>query len=142
MQYALRLLSQRSYSVAKLAEKLRHRQLPDSEIQAIIHKLTELHLLDDRRYAHDLAKSTIVYGQKSRWWTSQKLATKGLDRELIAAAMANDELPPEADQIDYHISTYIKRHGVPREAMAQQKLMPDWHDGAFDRDTSWCASRR
>lgn len=122
--YALRLLSQRPYSVAKISEKLRHRDLSEPEVITIITKLTSLGLLDDVRYAESLVRNEIEFAKKSRWWTKQKLLSKGISPDIIEQVTEHtEELLPETKQIDYHISKHLRRYGHPISYTDKQKLV-------------------
>lgn len=122
--YALRLLGQRPYSIAKITEKLRLKDVPDPEIATIITKLTSLGLLDDVRYATALARNEIEFTKKSWWWTKQKLGSKGISPEIIGLVTTQTAaLPAETINIDYHITKHLKRYGNPKSYIDQQKLV-------------------
>ena len=124
VQYALRLLSERAYSVAKLSQKLAQHQLPQAEIDAIVSKLIDLGLLNDQRYAQSLARQEIELSQKSRWWTKQKLISKGIDSEIINLVMDEAaQQSSENNQIDYHIAKHLKRYGQPSSHNDRQKII-------------------
>jgi regulatory protein len=110
--YALRLLNQRHYSVHTLKTKLLWRGLTDAEAEAIVKKLTDLNLLNDARYAESLLRDETEFRHKSRRYAKQKLAAKGIDKQIIDTTLEHQETPEETElaNVLLHAERYVKRH--------------------------------
>lgn len=82
-QYALRILTGRDYSVAKIREKFFARNISESDLEAALLRLQREGWLDDRRYAERFAESALAnnryYGQRLR----QEMRRRGLDAALV-----------------------------------------------------------
>ncbi len=82
-QYALRILTGRDYSVAKMREKFFARNLSESDVEAALLRLQREGWLDDRRYAERFAELALAnnryYGQRLR----QEMRRRGLDAALV-----------------------------------------------------------
>ena len=61
--YALRLLTARDYTVARLREKLRGRDLDEADVEAALERLVSEGWLDDRRFAERFAESALASGR-------------------------------------------------------------------------------
>jgi regulatory protein len=83
---ALRLLDVRERSRRELAGRLREKGFPPEEIEPEIERLTEVGLLDDRRFACLRARALVRRGQGPRRIDSD-LRARGVSREDIAAAL-------------------------------------------------------
>jgi regulatory protein len=59
MNYALRLLGGRAYSVGELREKMRPHAARVENIEAVLRKLKELGYVDDRKFAENYAASSL-----------------------------------------------------------------------------------
>ena len=58
-QYALKLLAARDYTTAKLREKLRTKECPDSVVENVVTRLTTEGWVNDRRFAERFAESAL-----------------------------------------------------------------------------------
>jgi len=86
-QYALRLLTGRDYTVARLRNKLAARDIDGQDVEAVIVRLQEEGWLDDRRYAGRFAESALAtgrfYGQRLRMEMRRRGFDSGLVDEII-----------------------------------------------------------
>lgn len=82
-QYALRLLTGRDYSVARMRAKLVARDLAEEDVEALILQLQREGWMDDRRYAGRFAESAMkdghFYGPRLR----MEMRRRGLPVELV-----------------------------------------------------------
>lgn len=93
-QYALRLLSARSYAEAVFRRKLARRGSPE-EVEATLHRVKELGYLDDRKYAEGYVRLN-----QGRWGAGklrQLLRGKGVSKAVVDAVLA--DLEPETDPV-------------------------------------------
>jgi regulatory protein len=58
-EYSLRLLAGRAYSVDSLRARLRKRAADEVDIEALVKRLKEYHLLDDRKFAESFAAARL-----------------------------------------------------------------------------------
>jgi len=92
---ALRHLARRDHSRAELARKLAAHGDAD-EIEAVIERMGELGLQSDSRYAE-----AFVRGKAARFGSSRlrsELARRGIERDLIDAALAGECVESEAER--------------------------------------------
>ncbi|MDR1791703.1 MAG: recombination regulator RecX [Propionibacteriaceae bacterium] len=118
---ALRLLDVRERSVAELRELLRRRGYPDAAIEKVLARLSEIHLLDDARFARLLTKRCQVK-LRSRVQAAIELERKGVSKELAAAALEEyygsaigDETPEREIAIAYARKRIPSLRGLPYE---------------------------
>lgn len=85
--YALRILTARDYTVARMQEKLRGREFDEADIEAALGRLLTEGWVDDRRFAERFAESAIAssryYGPRLR----QEMRRRGLPPELVSEVL-------------------------------------------------------
>lgn len=86
LQRAIGLLSRREHSRTELTRKLCHKGLPVDEVESAVSRLANDGWQDDARFAEFLVRSR-VSGGHGPVRIRAELATHGLDREQIAAAL-------------------------------------------------------
>jgi len=96
-EYALRLLTARSYTVRDLRRKLVQREYPAEEVAATIERLERSGLLDDVSYAERFARGKLVNEHASRRRVAQLLVRKGIAADLVADAIAR---VVDAEEVD------------------------------------------
>ncbi|MGI8618801.1 MAG: regulatory protein RecX [Gemmatimonadaceae bacterium] len=87
-EYALRLLTARSYTVRDLRRKLVQREYSPDEVVATIERLERSGLLDDASYAERFARGKLVNESASRRRVAQLLVRKGIAPEIVEGAIA------------------------------------------------------
>ncbi len=85
--YALRLLSQRSYTTRDLERKLSRKEFPADEIARTIQRFTETGLLDDKKFAANFSRAKLTTSSASPRRVRQHLSRKG-----IASAIADEAI--------------------------------------------------
>jgi regulatory protein len=88
-QYALRLLTGRDYSVARIRQKLAARDVAEQDLEDAIHRLQREGWLDDRRYAERFAASALSSGR----YYGVRLRLE-MRRRGFAADIVNETLEP------------------------------------------------
>lgn len=96
-EYALRLLTARSYTVRDLRRKLVQREYAPEEVAATIERLERSGLLDDASYAERFARGKLVNENASRRRVAQLLVRKGISADLVAEAVARVLATEEVD---------------------------------------------
>ncbi|HUR92469.1 MAG TPA: regulatory protein RecX [Gemmatimonadaceae bacterium] len=86
-EYALRLLTARSYTVRDLRRKLVQREYPPEEVTATVERLERSGLLDDASYAERFARGKLVNESASQRRVAQLLVRKGIASDTVTAAM-------------------------------------------------------
>jgi regulatory protein len=85
--YALRILTARDYTVARMQEKLRGRDFDEADMEAALGRLVAEGWVDDRRFAERFAESAIAssryYGPRLR----QEMRRRGLPQELVSEVL-------------------------------------------------------
>lgn len=95
MAYALGLLARQAYSQQQLLAQLRRRALPETDCERVIARLKELKLLDDPRFAANYLRSR--RDQHGKLALRQALLHKGVDAQVVEAALLSDEEQPLDD---------------------------------------------
>ena len=95
-QYALRLLTARDYTAARLREKLRSRQFAAADVDVTIARLEAERLLDDRRFAERFATSALESGRFFGPRLKMEMRRRGLAAGLVDAVLG--ELLAEYDE--------------------------------------------
>ena len=86
-EYALNLLTARAYSARNLRRKLVQKGFPSPDVDSTIERLLGNGLLDDTRYAQQLARGRLLGPGASRRRIRQQLYQRGIQREVADAAI-------------------------------------------------------
>ena len=97
--YALNLLSARTYTTRGLRQKLAQKGFDKADSDAAIERLLENGLLNDEKYAEEFARQRLVVAGASRRRVEQLLARKGIGREVAKAAAEKVIEDEEVDTI-------------------------------------------
>ncbi len=105
--YALRLLTGRDYTVAKIRQKLALRQTSGQETDTVISRLQQEGWLDDRRFAARFAESALAsgryYGVRLRLEMRRRGFAADVVEEILAPLLAeNDELSEVRSTAERH----------------------------------------
>jgi len=84
---ALRLLNYRSRSVAEVRKRLRDRGYEAEQIEAVVARLQELHLLDDRAFSRQWVENRQLGSPRGRLGLASELRQKGVASEVIAGVL-------------------------------------------------------
>jgi regulatory protein len=90
LSVAFAYLNRRERTVAEVRAKLEGAEFGDGEIELVITELLELNMLDDRRYARMFVEDKRTLEQWGIERISRTLSERGIDRELIAEALADE----------------------------------------------------
>lgn len=94
-QYALRLLTGRDYSIARIRQKLAAREVAEQDLEAVILRLQRERWLDDVRYAERFAESALssgrYYGARLRLEMRRRGFTPDVVNETLAPLLAESD---------------------------------------------------
>jgi regulatory protein len=125
-QAALRLIARAEQCSRALASKLERKNHHPDVVCSIIGRLTELNLVNDRRYAELWLKSRISCGYKGPRALLALLQARGIDREDAEAALAASLTPDVEAALLRRCLTKTRlvkaRFNKPRQGMARQSL--------------------
>jgi regulatory protein len=103
---AMASLARRALSRAELDAKLRARGFSDDIVAAVIARLEELKLIDDRALAERVARRRFESGRAGRFRVRTELRRRGLPEEILEDAVASS-VPPELERAS--ASTELER---------------------------------
>ncbi len=123
LAYCLRLLHQRSYSEHGMRQKLTQHATEPAEQDAVITRLKALNLINDARYAQSLVRTEATYRKSSTRKISQKLLTKGIDRELIESSLQPNQeaLPSDTERAIHHAEKFLTKE---RRKLGESATIP------------------
>ena len=84
----LGLLARRPRSSTEIRRYLRRQNLDDESIQTVIDDLTEAKLIDDDAFAAFWVEQRETFRPRSRLALRQELSQKGVDRQIVTAALS------------------------------------------------------
>ncbi len=119
---AVRLLSRRPHSRRQLALTL-SRRFPPGAVEAVLDRLTEAGLLDDRQLAVERAR----YGRHRKHWGDARIRADlrrlGIDAKIVNSAMLQiDGESSEQEPLERVIEAWVTRQGKPQTAAQMKKL--------------------
>ncbi len=117
---ALKILSRRQRSVMELGERLKKKGFGDDETGPVIDYLLDTGLLDDQKFAGDLAASRAKYKNWGPVKIAAELELKGISRESIEAALLPLKDTPVAEAA---LGKWIKRNraGTPLDKKTRER---------------------
>lgn len=107
-QYALRLLTGRDYSAARVRQKLAAREVAEQDLEAVILRLQREGWLDDVRYAERFAESALSSGRYYGARLRMEMRRKGFTADVIDETLA--PLLAESDEISEARSAAERRY--------------------------------
>jgi len=105
-QYALRLLTARDYTVARLREKLRGRDFEDAHVEAALGRMVSESWVDDRRYAERFAEGALASGRYYGPRLRMEMRRRGLQPELVTEVLGH--VLAECDETE-EVRTIVER---------------------------------
>ncbi|MDO4291773.1 MAG: regulatory protein RecX [Eubacteriales bacterium] len=116
----MNLLKARAYTESQLRRKLSEAFYPADSIEYALEYVKSYHYVDDARYARDYIESSS--GRKSRRVIEMELARRGVPRELVEEAFAEQEEAGRAPDEEALAAMWLeKKHYDPRTADPSEK---------------------
>ena len=112
-QIVLRQLAMAPRTRKQLRDKLRQRACPDDVAEAVLDRMTEVGLVDDKAYAGMLIRSQQASRGLARRALARELRTKGVDDETAREALAQVRPEGERDQAARLVAKKLRTmHGL------------------------------
>ena len=105
----LRLLTARARTRAELAGQLTKRGYPDDVSALVLDRLTAVGLVDDEDFAEQWVRSRRVNAGKGRRALASELRTKGIDDDVIAAALEDIDSDAERSRAEQLVADKLRR---------------------------------
>jgi regulatory protein len=121
----LRLLTARARTRAELAAQLGKRGYPDDVSAQVLDRLAEVGLVDDADFAEQWVSSRRVNAGKGKRALAAELRTKGVDNELITAALADIDAGAERQRAEELVRDKLRRErlGDDDDAKVMRRLV-------------------
>jgi len=121
-EMALRCLDRRAYGTAELRARLLTKGADEATIDEVLARLTRVGLLDDAKYASSLVAEHHVVRQKSRQATALEMRKRGLDPEVIEAAVEKIDDTDDLDSARLVAAQRLRRLAGLDKAVAWRRL--------------------
>jgi regulatory protein len=105
----LRLLTARARTRAELAGQLTKRGYPDDVSALVLDRLADVGLVDDEDFAEQWVRSRRVHAGKGKRALAAELRTKGVDDEVIAAALDDIDASAERSRAEQLVADKLRR---------------------------------
>lgn len=121
----LRLLTARARTRAELAGQLTKRGYPDGISAHVLDRLAEVGLVDDAGFAEQWARSRRTNAGKGKRALAAELRTKGVDNEVITAALADIDAGAERERAERLVRDKLRRErlGGDDDAKVMRRLV-------------------
>jgi regulatory protein len=108
----LRLLTARARTRAELQGQLTKRGYADEVSARVLDRLVDVGLIDDADFAEQWVRSRRVNAGKGKRALAAELRTKGVDNDVVAAALADIDAGAERERAEQLVSDKLRRERV------------------------------
>lgn len=120
----LRLLTARARTRAELEGQLAKRGYPDDVSALVLDRLTDVGLVDDTDFAEQWVRSRRINAGKGKRALAAELRTKGVDNEVITAALADIDAGAERERAEQLVGDKLRRErNTDDEAKLTRRLV-------------------
>ncbi|MFL6085973.1 MAG: recombination regulator RecX [Mycobacterium sp.] len=105
----LRLLTARARTRAELEGQLAKRGYPDDVSGRVLDRLVQVGLIDDADFAEQWIRSRRLNAGKGKRALAAELRTKGVDNDVIAAALAGIDADAERERAEQLVRDKLRR---------------------------------
>ncbi|MCV7379711.1 recombination regulator RecX [Mycobacterium alsense] len=119
----LRLLTARARTRAELSGQLSKRGYPDDVRARVLDRLASVGLIDDAEFAEQWVSSRRARAGKSKRALAAELHTKGVDNDVITAALAGIDADDERDRAEQLVRSKLRREALDDEARVTRRLV-------------------
>ena len=118
----LRLLTARARTRAELHGQLAKRGYPDGVSDRVLARLAAVGLVDDADFAQQWVRSRRAHGGKSKRALAAELHTKGVDNDVITAALAGIDAGAERDQAERLVRAKLRRETLSGDSKEDARV--------------------
>jgi regulatory protein len=111
----LRLLTARARTRAELSGQLAKRGYPDDVRDRVLDRLAAVGLVDDTDFAQHWVSSRRANAGKSRRALAAELHTKGVDNDVITAALAGIDAGAERERAEQLVRSKLRRENLGQD---------------------------
>ena len=108
----LRLLTARARSRAELIGKMAKHGYPDEVAETVLSRLVSVGLVDDEDFAAQWVRSRHTYSGKGKRALAAELRIKGVDAEVIAAALDGIDAGAERGRAEQLVERKLRREAL------------------------------
>jgi len=120
----LRLLTARAHTRAELEGQLAKRGYPDDVSASVLDRLADVGLIDDADFAEQWVRSRRVNAGKGKRALAAELRTKGVDNEVITAALSDIDAGAERERAEQLVNDKLRRErNTEDEAKLTRRLV-------------------
>jgi regulatory protein len=121
----LRLLTARARTRAELEGQLAKRGYPDEVSKRVLDRLAQVGLIDDVDFAEQWVRSRRVNAGKGKRALAAELRTKGVDDDVITAALAGIDAGAERERAEQLVRDKLRREklGDDDDAKVARRLV-------------------
>jgi regulatory protein len=120
----LRLLTAKARTRAELEGQLAKRGYPHDVSSRVLDRLTDVGLIDDADFAEQWVRSRRVNAGKGKRALAAELRTKGVDNEVITAALADIDAGVERERAEQLVYDKLRRErNTDDEAKLTRRLV-------------------
>ena len=150
-QHALRLINRRPRSEQELRVSFRKKRASSEIQEAVLTRLREKDLVDDRAFAEAWVENRLAFRPRSSWALQYELRQKGIDRETIGIVLEgfnNEEAAYSAalkvarkltdyswDLFHKRLTAYLRRRGFKYSTISPV-IKRVWNEKGGTRDES------
>ncbi|HEU0191532.1 MAG TPA: recombination regulator RecX [Mycobacterium sp.] len=113
----LRLLTARARTRAELSAQLAKRGYPADVSTAVLDRLTAVHLIDDADFAEQWVRGRWARAGKGKRVLAAELRTKGVDDDVISAALDGIDASAERDRAEELVRNRLRRETLGEDDM-------------------------
>jgi regulatory protein len=118
----LRLLTARSHTRAELSGQLSKRGYPDDVSDRVLDRLAAVGLVDDADFAEQWVQSRRAKAGKSKRALAAELHTKGVDNDVITAALGGIDAGAERDRAEQLVRAKLRRETLSEDSKDEVRV--------------------
>lgn len=122
-ELCLRLLTARSRTRSELSGHLAKRGYPDDVAETVLSRLVAVGLIDDADFAEQWVRSRRARAGKGKRALAAELRTKGVDTDVIAAALDGIDAAAERERAEQLVEQKLRRETLADDAKVMRRLV-------------------
>jgi regulatory protein len=136
---AFRFLNRRDRTVAEMEAHLEKKGIEPHVVHRAVGRLLDEHYLDDRRFAERFAEDRRRLDNWGSERIAQRLASLGLDRDLVSAAVGRHD---HHEELDAAVELLRRRYSAPpQDARERNRMLGVLLRKGYDSDLAYDALR-